>query len=60
MRRCEDCAHARCLLGPAPHIPDMWECMARGGMPVLHTIARAMTCRVYRNLDISLDKKEER
>ncbi len=47
MRRCENCTHARCLLGPAPHVPDLWVCKARGGEAQTRPVMRAMTCRAY-------------
>ncbi len=47
MRRRENCTHSRCCLGPAPGMPDLWECAARGGMPVLHPVLRALTCGAY-------------
>lgn len=47
MRRCENCVHARCRLNPSPCVPDVWECEARGGMVVLHPVARALTCVAY-------------
>lgn len=49
MRRCENCVHARFVLGPTPCIPGVWECSARGGMTVLHPVARAFACRAYAN-----------
>lgn len=47
MRRCENCVHARCRPSPLPRTPDVWECEARGGMVVLHPVARALTCVAY-------------
>lgn len=47
MRRCENCIHARFVPGPTPCLPDVWECSARGGMIVLHPVARAVACRAY-------------
>ena len=47
MRRCENCVHARFVLGPTPCIPGVWECSARGGMTVLHPVARAVAYRAY-------------
>ena len=44
MRRCEDCKHSRCM---TPDVPDLWKCMARGGMGVIHPVLRALTCRAY-------------
>lgn len=47
MRRCEDCEHSRCVLGPNPKIPDVWRCVARDGQIQLHPVLRALTCRAY-------------
>lgn len=47
MRRCDECVHARFVPGTAPCVPGVWECSARGGMPVLHPVARAVACRAY-------------
>ena len=49
MRRCENCVYARFVSGPTPCLPDVWECSIRGGMIVLHPVARAVTCRAYAN-----------
>ena len=47
MRRCENCTHARFVPGPTPCLPDVWECSIRGGMTLLHPVARAVACRAY-------------
>lgn len=47
MRRCDECVHARFVPGTAPCAPGVWECSARGGMTVLHPVARAIACRAY-------------
>lgn len=47
MRRCENCVYARCMLRPAPHLPDVWKCTVRGGEIQLHPVLRALTCRAY-------------
>lgn len=47
MRRCEECKHSRCVV-PAPL--DLWVCMARGGMVVIHPVLRALTCRGYESI----------
>lgn len=47
MRRCDECVHARFVPGPTPCLPDAWECSARGGMTLLHPVARAVACRAY-------------
>ena len=47
MRRCDDCVHARYVPAPTPCLPGIWECSARGGMAVLHLVARALACRAY-------------
>ena len=47
MRRCENCVHAKCILAPAPGLPDIWICKARGDEILLYPILQALTCRAY-------------
>lgn len=47
MRRCEDCRNSMCKASITPDILDLWVCMVREGMAVLHPVLRALTCRVY-------------
>lgn len=49
MHRCENCVHARFVPGPTPCLPNVCECSTRGGMTVLHPVARAVVCRAYAN-----------
>ena len=49
MRRCENCVHAKCILAPAPGLPDIWECKVRGGEIQTRPILRALTCMAYKS-----------
>lgn len=50
MRRCEHCRHSMCKVSMTPDLPDLWVCMARGGMGVIHPVLRALTCRGYESI----------
>lgn len=59
MRRCEDCKHSRCMMSMTPDVPDLWKCMARGGMGVIHPVLRALTCRAYESrYKLRIDSEE--
>ena len=47
MRRCDNCKNSRCVVSMTPDLPDLWFCMERTGMAVLHPVLRALTCRAY-------------
>lgn len=47
MRRCEDCKYSKCVAPATLDFPELWVCMARGGMGVIHPVLRALTCKGY-------------
>jgi len=47
------------MISMTPDVPDLWKCMARGGMGVIHPVLRALTCRAYESrYKLRIDSEE--